>query len=408
MSDAPAETPAPPVAADADPAAEARRAKAVRKHARWRRVRRTIGVLILLMIAAIGVGRIYLGPWLTWYVNRVIDQNKLYDGNIKGINISLWQGEYSIQKIKLLKTTGSVASPFFECDRLDIRVDWNALRHGRVTANVYVERPKINIVAAERESESQTGTASGAGPWLGILRDLAPFEINSAVVHQGELHFQAHHTTPQVDIFLSQLNVQVTNLTNVEDRTTPLNARVDITGKAMDSGDLECHVKFNPFSYRPTFQLALRLLRLDVAKLNPFTKAYGDFDFENGYFDLVVEMNSREGMLDGYAKPLFRDLQIFGARDFKGNIFNAFYQALLGVGEFTLQNQPRDQFGTNIPIGGILNAPSPDLLTTIFNVLRNAFIRAYTPRLEGRVPDMSGLEFQPGTVLSPGAPPTGN
>lgn len=413
MPDAPAESPPPessvesPAPSPSDAASEtdadaARRAKAIKRHVRWRRVRRSLGVVVVLLLVAGVIGRIYLGTWLTWYVNRVLDQNQLYEGNIESIDIALRKGEYSIHGIKLLKVTGNVAAPFFECERLDIRIDYNALTHGNVRAEAYVERPKINVVAAENEADSQTGAAAGAGPWLGILRDLAPFDINSAVVNDGELHFQNNDTTPQVDIYLNRLDVTVKNLTNIEDRTTPLNASVDITGKAMDSGDFECHVKFDPFSYKPSFQLALRLLRLDVAELNPFTKAYGDFDFENGYFDLVVELNSREGFLDGYAKPLFRNLEIFGASDFKGNIFNAFYQALLGAGEFVLQNQPRDQFGTNIPISGIMDAPAPDLLTTIFNILRNAFVRAYLPRLEGGAPDVDGLEFKPGSITAPG------
>jgi hypothetical protein len=181
----------------------------------------------------------------------------------------------------------------------------------------------------------------------------------------------------------------------------PLNATVDITGRAMNSGRLECHVKFNPFSYQPSFQLALRLLRLDVTELNAFTEAYGAFNFERGLFDLVIEISATEGLLDGYVKPLFRHLQIVAPRDFRGNPINGFWQALLGLLELPFQNASRDQFGTNIPLSGDLTAPKPDLLSTIGNVLRNAFIRAYLPRLDGSATDISGLQFKAGTVLDP-------
>ena len=326
MPDAPAESP------PADPVAEEkRRDKAIRKWKRWRRVRRTLGVFVVLAIVAAVIGRIYLTTWLTWYVNRVIDQNKLYDGKIGGITIDLWRGRYSIDRIKLLKTTGNVSSPFFECERLDLAVEWNALLHRNVRATAYIEKPQINFVQEKTEADSDTGASTGAGPWLGILRDLSPFDINSAVLHDGSLHFRSPSRTPPVDVFLDQLNVDVKNLSNVVDRTKPLNATVDLNGRAMESGTLECHVKLDPLSYKPTFELALRLLRLDVTETNPFTQAYGKFDFERGYFDLVIELTSREGILEGYIKPIFRNLSVVGARDFRGgNLLNGFWQALIG------------------------------------------------------------------------------
>ena len=399
MADA---SPAEPTPVDEQAKADAE-AKTAKKKAKWRRRRRVLGVLFILVLAAAVVGRIYLGTWVTRYVNYVIDKNKLYDGKVDDVDIHLWKGQYSISNVRLLKKTGNVSAPFFDCKRLDISVDWNTLLHGKVKAKVFVETPEINFVQGATAGDSQTGSVGGGGPWLGILRDLAPFEINSAEVHNGSVHFKAYHREPVVDIYLDQLMVQVKNLTNIENRTSPLNAYIDVTGRAMDSGKFECHVKLNPFSYKPTFDLALRLENLDVSKLNPFTKAYGDFDFETGYFDLVVELTAKNGLLDGYIKPLFRNMKIFGPRDFKGNIFNAFWQALLGVGNLVMQNQARDQFATRIPVAGQLGKPEPDIVPTILNVLRNAFIRAYLPRLEGNTADIGGLEFRPGEITDPGA-----
>jgi hypothetical protein len=36
-----------------------------------------------------------------------------------------------------------------------------------------------------------------------------------------------------------------------------------------------------------------------------------------------------------------------------------------------------------------------DILTTVGNILRNAFIRAYLPRLEGQQQPIEGMEFGP-------------
>ena len=45
--------------------------------------------------------------------------------------------------------------------------------------------------------------------------------------------------------------------------------------------------------------------------------------------------------------------------------------------------------------------PRTDLLATLGNVLRNAFVRAYLPRLQGIAGDVDTLRFSPGSVSHP-------
>jgi len=153
----------------------------------------------------------------------------------------------------------------------------------------------------------------------------------------------------------------------------------------MDQAKLEFKMSLDPFSYRPTFQLALRMLGLDVTKLNELSLTYGKFDFKRGWFDLVVEANSKEGQINGYVKPLFRDLKVFSVtEDMKeGDVLQFFWQALIGAATSALKNYSRDQFGTLIPFtADASRGTTTDIVATIGNLLRNAFVRAYLPRLE--------------------------
>src|SRR5262249_19694933 len=117
-----------------------------------------------------------------------------------------------------------------------------------------------------------------------------------------------------------------------------------------------------------------------------------------GWFDLIVEADSQEGQLTGHVKPLFRNLQVFSlSEDLKqGNILQLFLEAMLGVTTTILKNQPRDQFGTLIPFtGDATGSTTTDILATIGNILRNAFVRAYLPRLEPDVTpeENGGIQF---------------
>jgi hypothetical protein len=253
----------------------------------------------------------------------------------------------------------------------------------------------VNFVDGGTEGESQTGAG---GPWLQIIQDLFPFQINSAIIQDGTVHFRTYKKDVLVDVHLRQFQATIDNLGNIRDETKPLVSTVRATALMMEQAKVELVMTLDPFSYRPTFQMAVRLLGLDVTRLNDLARAYGKFDFERGWFDLVVEADAKEGQLTGYAKPLFRDLKVFSlTEDLKGlNVLEYFWQALVGTTTSLFKNFPRDQFGTRIPFSGDLSqATTADILATIGNVLRNAFVRAYLPRVEGEA-ETEGLQFGPG------------
>jgi hypothetical protein len=368
-----------------------------RRHHRWR----VVGIVFLALAVAGGVGRAMLPGFARDYVNDTLDRNPLYAGSIGDVDIDLWRGAYSIEEIRISKTSGNVPVPFFAAKRVDFAIQWNALMHRKIVGRVLMENPEINFVDSASESEDQTGVGA---PWLQMIRDLFPFTINSAIIKNGAVHFRAFKGEQAVDIYLSQLEGTIDNLGNIRDEMKPLVSTVRARGLAMDHAKFELNVNLDPFSYRPTFHVAMRLLSLDVTKINDFATNYGKFDFERGWFDLVVEADAKEGQLEGYAKPLFRDLKIFSLiEDSKDeNVLEVFWQALVGGVTFILKNQPRDQFGTRIPFRGDLSTKTnTDIMATLGNVLRNAFVRAYLPRLEGGAGSAEGLTFEAPELIDP-------
>jgi len=335
------------------------------------------------------------------YVNRTLDRNPLYAGNIGPVQIHLWRGAYSIQDVRISKTTGNVPVPFFASKRVDFAIQWNALFHHKIVGRVLMQQPEMNFVDAPAEGEVQTGAGA---PWLQMIRDLFPFRINSAVVTNGSIHFRAYRGDKPVDVYLSEVQASIDNLSNIRDETKPLVSTVQASALVMDQAKFEYKMTLNPFSYRPTFHMATRLIGLDVTKLNDLALTYGKFDFKRGWFDLVLETDAREGQLTGYAKPLFRDLKVFSlTEDIKeDNVLQFFWQALVGATTTALKNQSRDQFGTLIPFSSDLSgATTTDILATVGNILRNAFVRAYLPRLESGQESVEGLQFEPPELTAP-------
>ncbi len=352
---------------------------AERKRHRWWR---GVGITLFVLVAILAIARALLPSQLRKYVNRTLDRNIAYEGRIGQIEIHLLRGAYSIHDVQVSQRTGNVPVPLLAAKQVDFAVQWKALLHGKIVGQFSMQEPELNFVAASDKNEAQTGSG---GPWLQMIRDLFPFTINSAVVREGSVHFRAFQSQKPVDIYLSHLNATVDDLSNVQDQSNPLVATVQANAVAMDQAKLDLKMTLDPFSYRPTFHMAMRLLGLDVTKLNDFALAFGKFDFKRGWFDLVIEADSKEGQINGYVKPLFRNLKIFsiGQDVSEDNVLQFFWQALLGGVTTVLKNFHRDQFGTLIPFNAdATGTTTTDILATVSNILRNAFVRAYLPRLE--------------------------
>jgi hypothetical protein len=363
----------------------------------WRWIRRTIVGGVLLLALGLTIARLMLPDWLQQYVNRTLDRSPDYDGRVGKIEVSLWRGAYSAHDLTIVKTTEAVPVPFFEGERVDFTLDWEALWNGAVRGKIVMIKPKLNFVQGPSEEETQTGVDQ---PWLAIIDDLYPFRIDKAEIQDGQVHFHAFHKEPPVNVYLSDLQGELRNLTNAKESADPLVATVHATGRAMRSGDFEFDMSLDPHAYRPTFDLALQLLDLDLRKLNPLAVAYGDFDFEEGTFDFVVELSAKNGLIDGYAKPLFRNAKVISLRDVKeDNPLQVLWEAMASVVGEVFENKEREQFGTRITISGELDNPRTSILEIIGNVLRNAFVQAYLPRIEGTVAPTVAEEEQTGERL---------
>lgn len=360
-----------------------------KRRSRWR----LFGTLVVGVALLLGVGRLMLPSAVRWYVNRTLDQNPLYQGKIGDITIHLWRGAYSIHDVRILKVTGNVPVSFFSAKIVDFAMQWSALFHGKLVGRVSMEQPQLNFVDAPSEAESQTGEG---GPWLKMIRDLFPFKLNAANIHDGSIHFRTYQKLQPVDVYLDHLDATIDNLTNIHNEVTPLVTTIKARGLAMDQAKFDFTMKLDPFSYEPSYHMAVRLLGLDVTKLNDLVQTYGRFNFKRGWFDLVIEVDAKEGQLTGYIKPLFRNLIVFDLREDlrDDDPLQFFMQALLGVTTQVLRNQNRDQFGTLIPFTADFTGTKPDILSSVGNVLYNAFVRAYLPRLQPIANSDTPVQFE--------------
>ena len=64
--------------------------------------------------------------------------------------------------------------------------------------------------------------------------------------------------------------------------------------------------------------------------MNNLLRAYGNFDVTAGLFSLYSELSVKNGRVEGYIKPLFKDMKVYDAR--QDHEKSLFHQALRRTG----------------------------------------------------------------------------
>ncbi len=341
-------------------------------HSKW------LWAVIVIATALLFV-RLMLPYWVRDYVNRRLSELKDYRGHVEDVDIALWRGAYKIRQIKVVKTSGDVPVPFFSAPLMDLSVEWMALFHGAFVGEVNFVRPQLNFVNGRSSEDTQVGLQE---PWTKKIKQLFPLKINRFTVDEGEVHYRDFHTSPKVDVVFDQFRIVATNLTNSEKLSKTLHAHIAMETRPLRSGDLRLKVDLDPNAARPTFNLETELKELPLVKLNDFAKAYAGITFEKGTLRLATELNAKEGDFDGYVEPVFEHMSIFNPEHDSDNPISFIWQAIVGGLTKLIRNHPTDRFGTRVPIHGTFDNPEPGVITTVFNVFRNALIKAFEGTLE--------------------------
>jgi len=84
-------------------------------------------------------------------------------------------------------------------------------------------------------------------------------------------------------------------------------------------------------------------------------------------------------------KPLVTDLQIPNWNEEPENFLQRVWGVLVGVTAKVFRNHPKDRFATRIDFSGSFDNPDYSVWEIIGQILKNTFVKAIPPRLEGDV-----------------------
>jgi hypothetical protein len=355
------------------------------------RYRRPLWILLslalLLLVAHLALPYVVLN-----YLNGKLADMGDYRGHIEDVDLAWWRGAYRLNDLAIEKKNEQVQAPLFTTDAIDIGLSWKALwRDQALVGEIILEQPHLNFVDGEKKESSQTGDGVD---WRDRLNELMPFTLNELKVVNGQVSFRNFQADPPVHVYASAINASLFNLTNTANQEQGRVARFEGTAQFFNQAPMEASAQFDPYTDWEDFQFSLRVTGVELTKLNDFSNAYGSFDFASGTGDLVIEVEAKDAQLDGYIKPLLRNVEVF---NFKQDIenedkgfFRGIWEAVVGAGEEVLQNQRKEQFATRVELNGSTKNADVSPFQAFVAILRNAFVEAFSARFERSIGDDEG------------------
>lgn len=347
----------------------------------WHRVSVTTRVLVLILIVLLVGIRLAMPYAVKRYVNDKLQQLPGYGGSIGDVDIHLWRGAYSIDDVNIVKKTNNVPVPFVAAQRVDFAVQWSELRHGAVVGIVDVDQAQLHFVKGPTKEESQTTIDKS---WVHVVEDLFPFKINHVGLRESAVWFHDFGTRPKLDVFVTNLTFVCSNITNSRSVTNELPTPFQLSGVTIGGGKLKVNGRLNPFDKTPRFDVNAGIEDMDLVALNDLLRAYANVDVKRGTIQVYTEMAAADGHFKGYVKPLLQDLDILELKDARKPLQFIWESLVAGVTKI-FKNQPKDRFAAKIPLEGQLDNPKAGIVPTIASVLRNAFVKALTPSIEGEI-----------------------
>jgi hypothetical protein len=251
----------------------------------------------------------------------------------------------------------------------NVRIDYIHARKGTGVADA-AQKAAVKTERATREAAKREDM---------ILR-IRDFHVTGA-----NLGLVNRTVTPEVRMFIADTEIRAQNLSN---RLNEGVGRIEVRGKFMGSGSTHVVGNFRPEQKGPDFDIDLKVENTDMKAMNDILRAYGKFDVVQGTFSLYSEIRVKNGYVNGYVKPLFKDVKAFDPeQDRDKGFIRRLWERIIGGASKVLKNQPRDEVATRIDISGPLDSPDRSTWQAIVRLLQNAFVRAILPGFDRLSPE---------------------
>ncbi len=209
--------------------------------------------------------------------------------------------------------------------------------------------------------------------------------IDELKISQGTLGYLDRTTDPNVRIYADHIEGSLKEFNN---QLAEGSSEFQMSGRFMGSGPTRVTGTVRPESKNPNFSFNIAIENTEMKAMSEIFQAYGKFDIKRGEFSFFSEIAIRNNRIQGYVKPIFKNMEVADMRTPEDkSLFHKLYAGAVGAMTELLKNRPRQVVATQTDISGPLEDPRANTAQIIINLVRNAFYKAILPGFEREVSD---------------------
>ena len=253
------------------------------------------------------------------------------------------------------------------------KVELDALRVDGLRAD-YVYR-KRKAAEARKAVQATAEAAREVSNDPGVVLHAREVAVTDATVG-----FVNKETTPEYRVFLAGAALTVDNFSNQKSEGL---GHARLTGAFMGSGRTTVDLRLRAENRGPDLDVNAKIENTAMRAMNDLLRAHAKIDVASGVFSVYSEIGVKNGRVQGYVKPLFRDLDIHDEEQDAGeSLGQKLKEKAADLAAKIFENRPRDQVATVTRLEGPLENPDASTWEVLVNLVRNAFIEAILPGFE--------------------------
>jgi len=308
-------------------------------------------------------------------VVAALERNERYAGSFDDVDVSVLRLSYSIEGLRLVKRNGRVPVPLVSAPLVEYGFDGLALMRGRIAGTIDVSSPSLNLVDGPTEEVRQGPTGVD---WRITMRKLFPANVNRIDIRDGTIHFRNFHTDPEVDVYLDDVELDITNV--VLKGEAPANEAVALHGRGvpMKAGSIEADFKLYRNTREPSFDCTVSIKGARIAEWNSLLRAYLGLDVESGTARVDAELRARDGELRGHVTPSLAELKVldFSREIAEQSLLTSLGESSIDVFAMLFRDRKRHVIEVRVPISGTIRNPVRDDWASVRSLAWDALVDA--------------------------------
>jgi hypothetical protein len=236
----------------------------------WTKFIALTAIVMLLLLTAVVFVDEPLRTYMEQKMNRSLKGYTVHIGSLDFHPIGL---SVDLEDVRLVRTDEPEPA-VVTIGRWTASLHWNALLHGRLVNDQYIERPKFYISRTLARREAGDDMPVKDRGWQNAVESVYPFKINQLKITDAELTY-VDEGKPEQPIHARRLNLYASNIRNVQsaDRTYPSEFSLD--GALFESGTIRLE-GYADFLAEPqiAFRANLMMDEVSIGSLIPVTARY--------------------------------------------------------------------------------------------------------------------------------------